>query len=280
MEDPVQNSKYEGLIKKYEELKEDLKRLGSVAVAYSGGVDSSFLLKAAKDALGDRMAAITVRSEFFPDWEASEAEEYCRKEGIRQYFLDFEILSISVLRNNPADRCYICKKELFGRMLSLAQSLGLESVIDGSNLDDMGDYRPGLKAIQELGIYSPLRGNGFGKEDIRKISRLLGIPTWNKPSLACLASRFVYGEIIDKRKLTMVEKAEKLLRSLGFNQFRTRIHGENLARIEVSPEDFQKLLSSRELIIKEFLGYGFKYIAMDMKGYRTGSMNESIQDAE
>lgn len=262
---------------KLENLKTYLRSLGSLAVAYSSGVDSTFLLKVAHDVLGDKAIAITATSSFYPKRESQEASDFCKSKGIKQIIVASEELDIPEIRHNPTNRCYLCKKDLFTKILSIAKENGIDNVAEGSNMDDMGDYRPGLKAIAELGIKSPLRECDLYKEEIRALSKQLGLPTWNKPSFACLASRFVYGEEITIQKLKMVEKAEEALLKLGFKQFRVRIHGENLARIEVLPADLEKLFSLRETISKALHEVGFTYITMDLSGYRTGAMNEGIK---
>lgn len=260
--------------KKYEQLLADLRRQGSLAIAFSGGVDSSFLLYAAKQALGDRILALTAASVFFPERECREAVCFCRENGIRQIVTDFAPLQTEGVAQNPKNRCYLCKRALFGKVLALAVEQGFDALAEGSNLDDLGDYRPGLKAIEELGILSPLREAKLTKSDIRHLSKQFGLPTFDKPSFACLASRFVYGETITREKLKMVERAEELLLDLGFVQFRVRIH-QSMARIEVLPEQFEKLVRRevRERVTKELHSLGFSYISMDLEGYRTGSMN-------
>lgn len=266
------------LHEKYNRLQDILKGYGSAAVAFSGGVDSTFLLRAAHEALGDRVLAVTARSASFPARERKEAETYCAGEGIRHITVDSEELSIEGFSHNPTNRCYLCKRELFSKMKGIAAREGLACVAEGSNLDDNGDYRPGLMAIAELGIKSPLREAGLTKADIRALSRELGLPTWNKQSFACLASRFPYGEMIDVPHLAMVDKAEQLLLDLGFTQVRVRIHGGNLARIEVRPDDLEKVLARREEISEKFKSYGFTYVSLDLTGYRTGSMNETLPE--
>ena len=262
---------------KLENLKKYLRSLGSLAVAFSSGVDSTFLLKVAHDELGQNVIAITASSRSFPKRESNEAADFCKANGIKQITIESEELNIPQFRHNAVDRCYHCKKELFTKIIKLAKENGIEYVCEGSNMDDNGDYRPGLKAVAELGIKSPLRECNLYKEEIRALSKEMGLPTWNKPSFACLASRFVYGEEINEKKLEMVEKAEQTLLDLGFKQLRVRIHGENLARIEVLPAELERLLSLRDTVVKALREAGFSYITMDLQGYRTGAMNEVIQ---
>lgn len=260
---------------KYRVLQENLKALGNVAVAFSSGVDSTFLLKAAQEALGDKVIAVTASSCSFPKRELEEAKAFCEKNGIRQIIVESEELDIDGFRQNPKNRCYLCKHELFEKIWEIAKENGMNAVAEGSNMDDNGDYRPGLQAVAELGVTSPLRHSKLAKEEIRILSRNLGLPTWDKQSFACLSSRFVYGEEITRDKLSMVDKAEQLLLDLGFHQVRVRIHGM-MARIEVEPGEFSKVLENREKITKEFKTYGFTYVTMDLTGYRTGSMNETL----
>lgn len=262
---------------KLENLRNYLKDLHSIAVAFSGGVDSTFLLKVAADILGDKVIAVTARSCSFPKRELNEAAAFCEKEGIRHFVCESEELNIEGFAQNPKNRCYLCKKELFEKIQVIADENHVENIVEGSNLDDNGDYRPGLLAVAELGIKSPLRECRLTKSDIRALSKYLKLPTWEKQSFACLSSRFVYGETITEEKLGMVDKAEQLLLDMGFHQVRVRIHGR-MARIEIEPEEFGKLIETetRNKIIAEFKDYGFSYITLDLMGYRTGSMNETL----
>ncbi len=265
------------LNKKYQELKNYLKSLKSVAVAFSGGVDSTFLLQAAINTLGDKVIAVTASSCSFPERELNEAKKFCAEKGIKHIIVKSEELDIEGFRQNPKNRCYLCKHELFEKILKIAKENNITAVVEGSNIDDNGDYRPGLIAVQELGIKSPLRQVELNKEEIRQLSKALGLATWNKQSFACLSSRFVYGETINEEKLKMVDKAEQLLLDLGFHQVRVRIHGM-LARIEILPDEFDRLMSNnvRNIIYSSFKEFGFTYVTLDLKGYRTGSMNETL----
>lgn len=263
--------------RKLTQLKERISSLGSLAIAFSSGVDSTFLLKAAHEALGEHALAITAKSSSFPKRELEESISFCKEENIRQIIFTSRELDVKGFRQNPPNRCYLCKKAFLEKVKEIAASHGITHVAEGSNVDDEGDYRPGMKAVAELGILSPLREVGLTKQEIRSLSKEMGLPTWEKPSFACLSSRFPYGEEITEKKLAMVEQAEQLLLELGFAQFRVRIHGA-MARVEVLPEDFPKLIQAgtREKITGRFREIGFVYTAVDLEGYRTGSMNEIL----
>ncbi|MCR5667075.1 MAG: ATP-dependent sacrificial sulfur transferase LarE [Eubacterium sp.] len=260
---------------KYEELKSALKKLGQVAVAYSGGVDSTFLLYAAKEVLGERVIAVTASSSLMTKEEILQTKEYCKKLGVRQLVVEINPLAVEGFSQNPKNRCYLCKHAIFQRMLKEVKKAGDYRLVEGSNMDDDADYRPGAVAIKELGIGSPLHDAGLLKEEIRKLSKEHKIPTWNKPSMACLASRFAYGEEITTQKLQMVGSAESFLRELGFTQLRVRMHG-TIARIELISDEFTKFMweDTRMRVYKKLKELGFSYVALDLIGYRMGSMNE------
>lgn len=266
------------LYRKKAALEAYLENLGSVVVAFSGGVDSTFLVKVAHDVLGERMMAVTATAPSFPERERKAAAEFCETEGIRHLETAHDELDIPGFAENPKNRCYLCKHGLFTMLKNIASEQGFAFVAEGSNMDDLGDYRPGLQAIQELDIRSPLREAGLTKQDIRDLSKEMGLPTWDKPSFACLASRFAYGEKITAGRLDMVGKAEQLLVDLGFRQMRVRIHDGSIARIEVLPADFGKIMEPpvREKIVRQFKAFGFTYVTLDLQGYRTGSMNETL----
>ena len=259
-------------------LKQYIESLGSAAVAFSSGVDSTLLLKVAHEVLGDRVIAVTARSCSFPERELNEAIEFTKKNGIGHLIVDSEELEIEGFTQNPFNRCYLCKHELFSKMKKVAQKYGLNAVLEGSNIDDMGDYRPGLDAINELDIKSPLRVAELTKNEIRQLSKEKGLPTWEKQSFACLSSRFPYGQSITREKLSMVDKAEQILLDLGLRQVRVR-HHDTIARIEIEESQFNMIMEKtvREKIAAQFKDIGFTYVTMDLSGYRTGSMNETIK---
>lgn len=262
---------------KLDRLKSYLRGLGSLAVGFSGGVDSTFLLFVAHEVLGERAIAVTESDPAVPGREVDEAKAFCESKGIRQIVFTADPLQEEGYRKNSADRCYFCKRLIFSEIRKIAFENGIEYVAEGSNIDDLGDYRPGLRAASELGIVAPLREAGLTKSDIRDLSKEMGLPTWNKPAYACLASRFVYGEEITKEKLLMVEQAEQFLIGLGFVEERVRMHG-SLARIEVPAKDIARLASDeiRGKIYGRFKEIGFTYVSLDLNGYRTGSMNETL----
>ena len=272
---------------KLERLRELLREIGSAAVAFSSGVDSTFLLRVAHEQLGDSIMAATIRSHTFPKRELDEAIAFCRAEGIRHEIIETEELDIPGFAENPPDRCYHCKKELFGKIIAFAKANGLAAVLEGSNKDDDGDYRPGMRAIREFGydkahpsqvcVRSPLHDVGLTKSEIRSLSRQMGLPTADKPSFACLASRFPYGERITAAGLERVERAEQWLidAGLGIKQLRVRSHGD-MARIEVPPVDIPRIATRAEEIAAAFKELGFTYATLDLRGYRTGSMNEVL----
>ena len=325
------------LDEKYQDLQDYLKSLGRVAVAFSGGVDSTLLLKVAHDVLGDNCVAVTAKSKSFPERELNESNDFCLEEGIRHYYTDSEELDLPGFRQNPTNRCYLCKHELFEEIEKMAgeifpelgvneeevgksdsqddsaevdslgkvdsqddsaevdslgksdsqddsaevDNLGKVYICEGSNMDDNGDFRPGLKAIEELGVTSPLRHAGLYKEEIRELSKRLGLKTYRKQSFACLSSRFVYGETISDQKLRMVDRAEQFLLDLGFEQLRVRIHGEKefLARIEVPVDQIQRMASPevQKKVNMRFHTLGFTYVTLDLAGYQTGSMNAGVK---
>ena len=267
--------------KKLEALQEYLKELGSVAIAFSSGVDSTFLLKVAHDVLGDQVIAVTAQSCSFPKRELEEAKAFCKKEGIKHIICESEELQIEGFSHNPKNRCYLCKHELFEKIGNIAKENNIKYVAEGSNMDDNGDYRPGLQAVAELHVKSPLRHVELTKQEIRDLSKEMGLLTWDKQSFACLSSRFVYGETISEKKLGMVDKAEQLLLDMGFHQVRVRIHG-NIARIEVLPDEIARIAEegNRTKIANQLKEYGFDYVTLDLLGYRTGSMNETPDEKE
>lgn len=263
---------------KLDRLKSIIKDARRVAVAFSGGVDSTFLLKVAYDVLQDKVTAVTVNSCVFSKREMDEAVSFIKSLGICHVIITFDIFDIKGFSDNLPQRCYLCKKGIFREIIKIAKKLGIKYIADGSNVDDLEDYRPGTAALEELGIASPLREAGLTKAEIRTLSREMGLTTWDRPAAACLASRIPYGHIISRDKLKMIEKGEKYLLKLGFKQVRVRHHGD-MARIEVADEE-RELFFNKELMDKAYCVFkdiGFKYTALDLRGYRTGSLNETVE---
>lgn len=264
----INNEKYIALINY-------LASLESVILAFSGGVDSTFLLKAAKEALGDKIKGVTINSPYTPKWEIEEAKKLAKELGINHEIIEVEI--IDEIKNNPENRCYLCKKSLFSKIIYVAKHEGYKHVIDGSNYDDLNDYRPGMKALEELDVKSPLLQCKLTKDDIRGLSKELQLNTWNKPPYACLLTRIPYGNKLDMRELERIEEAEKYLMGMGFRAVRVRCH-KDLARIEVNKNDRRKLFDEHILdeISSKLKEIGFKYITLDLEGYRVGSFNETL----
>lgn len=263
---------------KYQHLQSILRDLGSVAIGYSGGIDSTLLIKVATGELGTRALAVIGRSETYPTREFEEATRLATEFGSRYRIVDTEETDDLKFRENPPDRCYFCKTELFGKLALIAGQEGIEWIADGTIVDDLGDFRPGMRAKSERGVRSPLLEAGFTKNDVRILSRELGIPTWDKPSFACLSSRFPYGFGITKENLMRIDSAETFLRDHGFRFFRVRHHDDRTARLEVGPKEFDRMFNPefRELLVSHFKTLGFIYVTLDLQGYRTGSMNEVL----
>lgn len=261
---------------KYLNLLNYLKKLEKVILAFSGGVDSTFLLKAAKEALGDNIKAVTIQSPYIPKWEIEEAKQLVTELGVAFEILEAPI--IDEIRNNPENRCYLCKKAVFSQIKAIAEREGYPYVIDGTNFDDIGDYRPGLKALKELNIKSPLLECQLSKQEIRSLSKELGLNTWDKPPYACLLTRIPYGNELKEEDFVKIEKAEKYMMDRGFRAIRVRCH-DNLARIEVDKNDKSKLFNEELLyeISDKLKEFGFTYVTLDLEGYRVGSFNETIE---
>ena len=259
-------------------LKNNIRLMKSVAVAYSGGVDSTFLLKVAHDVLDENAVALTARSCIHTEREFRQAVELAKRIGAKQVVIDSEELEIEGFSDNHVNRCYLCKKALFAKIGEWVRQHNIRYIADGSNVDDLGDFRPGNQAAKEMGIVSPLQEAGLNKDEIRILSKELGLPTWDKPAFACLASRFPYGQKITREKLQQVDQGEQFLFDLGFRQVRVRHHGDG-ARLEVSADERGKFFDTAlmDKVYEKFIRFGFTYVSLDLKGYRTGSMNEAIK---
>ena len=261
---------------RYDELQSAIRDLGSVVVAFSAGVDSTLLLKASRDALGaGNVVAVTGLSDTYPDEEMQEARELARELGVEHVMARTEELTDPRYAQNSHQRCFFCKHELYTRLNSVREERGFAVVIDGTNADDLGDHRPGLRAARNLGVRSPFEEIRMGKDEIRSISSELGLRTWDKPAFACLSSRFPYGTPITVEKLKQVAEAEKVLRDLGFRGFRVR-HHDKIARIEVPPEDFVRITDHHDEIVTGIREAGYRFVTLDLKGYTSGSLNEDL----
>ncbi len=256
-----------------------LKGYKSAVIAFSGGVDSTFLARVAKDVFGDNLLLVTATSSTYPFYELEEAKSLALLLAVKHKIIVSEEIDIPGYADNPPDRCYYCKSELFGKIKYIAEEEGYEAVYDGSNADDLKDFRPGMKAKKEKGVISPLAESGFSKEDIRYFSERYKLPTAKKQSYACLASRFPYGEKITVQKLDRLAVAEYEVRNLGFSQFRIRSH-ENMARLEFIPEEMDRAWELRDNLEKICRKSGFNYVTIDLRGYRRGSMNETLSDSD
>lgn len=264
---------------KLELLKNILSEMGSILIAYSDGTDSTFLLKVASSVLRDKLIAVTASSEIYPSEELEEAKKNAELIGVKHVVVNTNELDNENFASNPPERCYYCKKELFSKLMALAKQYQLNYVADGSNYDDLGDFRPGMRAANQFGVRSPLMEAKLTKEEIRTLSKEMNLPTWDKPPQPCLSTRFPYGTTLTREKIAKVEKAEKFLAGFGIKQLRVRVHGD-IARIEVPKEDMPILLNedTSRKIVNRFKSLGYTYITLDIQGYRMGSMNEPLKE--
>jgi pyridinium-3,5-biscarboxylic acid mononucleotide sulfurtransferase len=265
------------LHEKNEKLHAILREMGGCVIGFSGGVDSTFLYAAARKILGDQAIAVTITSEIHPEWELEEAQEVARLIGGKHRVLQAKALEIPGLAENPENRCYVCKKAIAEELWKIAREEGVPCVVDGGNLDDRGDYRPGRQAAVEAGIRSPLEEAGMAKDDIRQLSKELKLPTWNKPSYACLISRFPYGVYLTPEKMRKVALAEDYLREMGLRTVRVRYH-DDVARLELGEDEYKRVVDElRAAVVEKVKQAGFAYVALDLQGYRTGAMNEVLE---
>jgi pyridinium-3,5-biscarboxylic acid mononucleotide sulfurtransferase len=267
---------------KYAQLRSILHDLETVAIGFSGGIDSTLLIRVATEVLGDKALAVIGRSETYPTREFEEAIQLAKSFGSRYRIVNTEETDNLKFKENPPDRCYFCKTELFSKLKSIAEEEGIRWTADGTIIDDLGDFRPGMKAKSEQSVRSPLLEAGFSKADVRTLAFELKIPTWDKPSFACLSSRFPYGQGITKENLTKVDSAETFMRDLGFRFFRVRHHDDRTARLEIGPQEIHRLFDVplREKIVGKMKELGFVYVTLDLQGFRSGSMNEILTEVE
>ncbi len=269
----------EQTLKKLDNLKTIIKNTGGAVIAFSGGVDSTFLLKVASEVLGDKTIAVTANSETYPKRELEEAKLFARSQGITHIVIETLELEIAGFADNPPDRCFYCKHELFSKLTDIAKDNGIKYVLDGSNYDDRNDHRPGMRAAKQLGVVSPLKEAEMTKDDIRELSKEFGLSTWNKPSFACLSSRFPYGTKITPDKLVVIGEAEDFIRDLGFKELRVR-HHDTIARIEVGKADLGRIVEFADEIADKLKSLGFLYVTLELSGYKTGSMNYTLAEEE
>ena len=268
------------LKEKKERLEGLLKEMDGCVIGFSGGVDSTLLYAVAREVLGDRATAVTITSEIHPEWELLEARELAAQIDGRHRILEAKALEIPGLAENPENRCYVCKKAIAGELWNIAREVGVSFVLDGGNVDDRADYRPGRQAAIEAGIRSPLEEADLTKDEIRQLSRSMELPTWNKPSYACLISRFPYGVYLTRENMRMVAIAEDFLREMGLRTVRVRFHGD-VARLELGEEEYERVVHElRQVVVTKVKEAGFAYVALDLQGYRTGAMNEVLANTD